>query len=374
MIGWNSSFFHWEQLNEAEEDNAQCAMSTSSTEVLRQANFGVSTFTHTDNLAKMADPTPKQANNAGQNPFVPNSSQEHEIVHSATGLALVRVTPYAEHYFPAFDRENDDATPPQRLPKPYSPCGSQATDRASPSDVFQEEAVHLPADLHALHPDQDATTVSPIIGCYDYNLLHPLTHSTVPTDAAPAECPSDPDTAMRLWRPGVYWPYCTLCDKWSDDSHLTSTKHLRRKSAQQPDAHRHEVLKDWQDGTKHFRDRWCTLCKQWSSDDHLLSKKHLKKAALQRTDSSASCSKKTGIRAPLDDESYMNEEFWPPAPAYRDTHRTSAWSSYHSCSYGSWNVDSWFDNSWATTRTDDIDGSWYNSWCDDFWLQSNGSG
>ena len=58
MIGRNSSFFDWEQLNEAEEDNAQCAMSTSSTEVLRQANFGVSTFTHTDNLAKMADPTP----------------------------------------------------------------------------------------------------------------------------------------------------------------------------------------------------------------------------------------------------------------------------------------------------------------------------
>ena len=110
-------------------------------------------------------------------------------------------------------------------------------------------------------------------------------------------------------------------------------------------------MRKWQQGRQHFCDRWCTLCGRWSSDQHLSSEKHLKKAALERTYSQEASSKKAGVVEPVNEDTYEDEEFWPPAAADWDTHKRSAWSYYANSWYDNWYEDSWYDDSW-------YDNSW----------------
>ena len=72
MIGRSTSFFDWEELEEAEEASAQYAISSSSAQMLGQAKLGVSDYPPTDYLHKNAEHTPTQANYALVDPFVPN--------------------------------------------------------------------------------------------------------------------------------------------------------------------------------------------------------------------------------------------------------------------------------------------------------------
>ncbi|CAK0813596.1 unnamed protein product [Prorocentrum cordatum] len=45
---------------------------------------------------------------------------------------------------------------------------------------------------------------------------------------APAQCLADPFCELRTWDGASFWPYCTGCSAWSDMSHLSSTRHLKR--------------------------------------------------------------------------------------------------------------------------------------------------
>eukprot|EP00929_Paragymnodinium_shiwhaense_P021555 TRINITY_DN14024_c0_g1_i1.p1 TRINITY_DN14024_c0_g1~~TRINITY_DN14024_c0_g1_i1.p1 ORF type:complete len:542 (+),score=73.65 TRINITY_DN14024_c0_g1_i1:588-2213(+) len=54
--------------------------------------------------------------------------------------------------------------------------------------------------------------------------MHPLLDPT-----APRECMTDPSVDLRSWGGGpMLWPYCKICDKWWDSSHVASTKHINR--------------------------------------------------------------------------------------------------------------------------------------------------
>lgn len=45
----------------------------------------------------------------------------------------------------------------------------------------------------------------------------------------PPECLQDPFMELRAWGDGgTQWPYCTLCNAWSDTAHLNSAKHKKR--------------------------------------------------------------------------------------------------------------------------------------------------
>ena len=62
-------------------------------------------------------------------------------------------------------------------------------------------------------------------------------------------------------------------------------------------------------------------------------------------------SEKAGVVEPVDEDTYEDEEFWPPAAADWDTHKRSAWSYYANSWYDNWYEDSWYDDSW-------YDNSW----------------
>ena len=75
MIGRNTCFFDWVELEEAEEASAQYAISSSSTQML-----GISDYPPTDYLHNIAVHTPSQANNALVHPFVPNDVDDDGAV------------------------------------------------------------------------------------------------------------------------------------------------------------------------------------------------------------------------------------------------------------------------------------------------------
>ena len=116
-------------------------------------------------------------------------------------------------------------------------------------------------DTQAPCPGQDSAKVDSVAGCYEYNVLHPLTPEPEAAGGVHAECSSDSDTR------------------------------------------------------KQFRDRCCTLWKQWSSDAHLSSRNHLRKAAVKGRDSAGLGSVKAEASEQVEDDMYKQEEFRPPAPA-----------------------------------------------------------
>merc|ERR1712137_780794 len=48
---------------------------------------------------------------------------------------------------------------------------------------------------------------------------------------AAQECLNDPFMVLRPWdgaKNGILWPYCTLCNNWSDLAHINSQRHTKR--------------------------------------------------------------------------------------------------------------------------------------------------
>lgn len=41
-------------------------------------------------------------------------------------------------------------------------------------------------------------------------------------------CVNWPWAELKLWQGGQYYPQCTLCNKWADESHIESVQHLKR--------------------------------------------------------------------------------------------------------------------------------------------------
>merc|ERR1740129_346793 len=74
--------------------------------------------------------------------------------------------------------------------------------------------------------------------------MHPQVMSLVPLPAAdpraPRECLEDPWCELRPWSANdpvpCMWPFCTLCDCWSDLAHLRSKKHTSRTAYHRPPA------------------------------------------------------------------------------------------------------------------------------------------
>lgn len=104
-----------------------------------------------------------------------------------------------------------------------------ASSTAPPVAVGAVEAARQPQPLSLAHQAAAGTTLA----------LVPLQQAPVTTSVAlaqafrhpgiPPECLQDPYMELRSWGDGgTQWPYCTLCNSWSDTPHLNSSKHKRR--------------------------------------------------------------------------------------------------------------------------------------------------
>ena len=64
----------------------------------------------------------------------------------------------------------------------------------------------------------------------------------VPLDPyCPRECLEDPWAELRRWEAnGFWWPYCTLCDAWSDTNHIASKTHKKRLRYYKPPVVHHQ--------------------------------------------------------------------------------------------------------------------------------------
>ena len=51
----------------------------------------------------------------------------------------------------------------------------------------------------------------------------------VPIDAYEAKCMACPWHERRTWHDGSSWWWCTLCDCWSAESHITCRRHISKE-------------------------------------------------------------------------------------------------------------------------------------------------